>query len=339
MIIRTEKKLTPTEEVKLITIKNSLGFEVAFTDYGAAIYYIAYPDRQGNLGYATICPKDFNEFIHSGSNFGKAVGRVAGRLKDAKAIVNGVEYDLEKNEGKNCLHSGSSNFGMKKYDYEIKLNERKVDLIFTLKSPNGEGGFPGNVLIKIIYTIYENKKELNIRFTGKCDEPTLLNLTSHVYLNLNGGIAPVHDQELYLRASRVSVLDDGLIIQGFENAPAYLNYTESTKLGKNLRNPTLLKHATHGMDHVFKFDGINKNVPSAILYDKETKRKMTLYTDYPAVVVYGYNHPNRTENLSGQLDDENYGITFETVIPTDDCEAITFSKDRPYNYFAKYKFN
>ena len=339
MITKIEKKVTPTETVNLITIKNSVGFEVSFTDFGAAIYTISYPDKKGNIGLVSYCPKDFHEFVHSGSCFGKIVGPVAGRLKDAKAIVNGVSYDLDKNDGVNCLHSGSVSFGMRRYNFELKSNEKKTDLIFSIKSPDGEGGFPGNVQAKIIYTIYENKKEINIHFTGKTDAPTLLNLTSHIYLNLNGGIEPVYNQELYLRSSNVSVLDNGLIIQGFEKVPTYLNYTEQTKLGNNLRNPHLLNHGSCGMDHVFLLDGVNKNVPSAILFDPKSKRKMTLYTNYPAIVVYGYNHPNRTENMAGIIDDENYGITFETVIPTNDCSKITFTKDKPYNYFAKYKFN
>lgn len=339
MIIKVEKKQSIQEEVNLITIKNNVGFEVSLTDFGAAIYYISYPDRKGNIGYATICPKDFNEYLHSGSNFGKLVGRVAGRLKDAVAVVNNKEYQLEKNDGNNCLHSGSSNYGLRFYDFEIKSNKNKVDVIFTLDSKDGDGGFPGNAKIKIVYTIYENKKELNIKFNGKCDQATLMNLTTHVYLNLNGGIEPIYNQELYLRSSKVSKLDDGLIIQDFIDIPTYLNYKELTKLGNNLRNPNLMNHGSHGMDHIFLLDGINKKVPSAILYDPTSKRKMTLYTDYPAIVVYGYNHPDKTENLAGVVDDENYGITFETAIPTNDYDKITFSKERPYSYFAKFKFN
>ena len=71
MIIKVEKKQSIQEEVNLITIKNNVGFEVSLTDFGAAIYYISYPDRKGNIGFATISPKDFKEFLHSGSNFGK----------------------------------------------------------------------------------------------------------------------------------------------------------------------------------------------------------------------------------------------------------------------------
>lgn len=339
MNIQIEKRTAGADEVNLISLRNSAGFEIALTDFGAAIYYIAYPDKTGVSKKVTNCPKDFDTFVHSTAFYGKIVGRVAGRLKDGEAIVNGKVYPLYKNEGKNTLHSGKETFGFKRYSYEIRSTEKKTEVIFKIKSPDGEGGFPGNVTAKIIYTIPEKKKEVTIRFTGKCDAPTLLNLTSHVYINLNGGVAPIYDQELYLRSSQVSVLDSGLIIEGFEPVPEYLDFTQPAKLGLKIRHPALLHHASCGMDHVFLFDGIDKNIPSAILYDPLNKRKMTLYTDYPAVVCYAGNHPSEKENLSGTIDGENFAITFETVIPTDRPEPITFSPERPYHFFAKYKFN
>lgn len=339
MNIKIEKRETSKEEVNLITVKNSVGFEVAFTDMGAAVYYIAYPDKKGNIGRVTTCPKDFDTFVNGGGFYGKAVGRVAARLKNAIAIVNGKEYKVDVNESVNCLHGGKTTFGYRRYNFEIKSNEKKTDVIFTIKSQAGESGFPGNVQTKIIYTISETKKELLIKFQGKVDEPTLLNLTSHIYFNLNGGEDAILDQELWVRAHKVSHLDQGLIIEGWDEVPSYFDYTVPTKLGKNIRNPILLEHRSHGMDHIFLFDGINKTAPSAILFDPKTKRKMTLYTDYPAMICYCDNYPTKKENLAGVIDQENYGITFETIIPTDDPKAITFSPERPYSYFAKYKFN
>ena len=61
--------------------------------------------------------------------------------------------------------------------------------------------------------------------------------------------------------------------------------------------------------------------------------------NYIRRICYCDNYPTKKENLAGVIDQENYGITFETIIPTDDPKAITFSPERPYSYFAKYKFN
>ncbi len=339
MNIKIEKNTANNISYNLITVRNNVNFEICFTDYGAKIFYIAYPDKSGTMGKVTTCCKDMYEFLTTGANYGNSVGRVAGRIKDGVAVIAGKEYHFEKNEGKNSLHSGSSNYGFRPYNFEIKTNDKKTDVIFSLDSPDGDGGFPGNVKVKIIYTICENKKEVTIRFTAKTDAPTLINLTNHVYFNLNGGTGPIYDQELYLRASKVAKMDDGLILQGFEDVPSYLNYLEPTKLGKNITNPILVNHRAGGMDHVFLFDGINKTAPSAILYDRATKRKMTMYTSYPAVVVYTDNYPSKHENLAGVIDEVNYGITFESVIPTYKEEDYTFTPEKPFNFVTKYKFN
>lgn len=339
MEIKTEKQLAKDITVNMITVRNQKGFEVCFTDFGAAIYYIAYPDRKGRVEKVTMAVKDLYNFITSGAGYGKSIGRVAGRIKDAKAIIDGKEYNFDKNEGKNCLHGGKEGLSYKRYDYEIKSSSKKTDVIFTIKSPDGEGGFPGNVVVKITYTIPENKKEVTIKFQAKTDKATLINLTNHLYLNLNGAKAPIFDHELYLRASKVAQFDDGLIIQGFEDVPQHLDYTKPTKLGENINKPILMNHRSHGMDHVFLFDGINKKVPSAELYLKDNKRKMTMYTDYPAIIVYCDNFPSHEINTSDVIDEQNYGLTFETILPTDVESNYTFTPEKPYKFTTKYKFN
>lgn len=339
MQIKIEKKSTTRGEVSLITIRNSLNFEVALTDFGGAVYYIAYPDKSGEMGRVTDAPKDFEYFLNSGSNYGKAVGPVAIRIKDAVATIDNNTYHFDQNEGVNCLHSGNANFGFKFYDYEIKTNKRKVDVVFSINVKDGEGGFPGNVKAKVIYTIYDNKKELNIKFTGKGDKTTLLNMTSHTYFNLNGGRDSIHNQELYLRASKVCDFDDDLIIKRFIDVPSLLDFREAKKLGPVVTNPSLLAHHAHGIDHVFLLDSCDKNIPSAILYDPESKRKLTVYTSVNAIVCYTYNYPSHLENLAGVSDEQNFALTFETVTPNLNLQDITYTKDQTYVATVKYKFN
>lgn len=339
MLIDIKKKIINEKEVSFITIKNEVGFETCLVDYGAAIYYISYPDRKGDVGRVTTCPLDVQEFLESGAFYGKTVGRVAGRIADGKATINGKEYNFEVNEGKNTLHGGFSSWAFRFFNYEVKVSKTKVDIIFSLKSRDGEGGFPGNVDVKTIYTIYETKKEISIRFKAKPDQTTFINMTNHIYINLNGGAGPIYDQQLYLRSSKVASFDDGLIILDMIPTPSYLDYSTPTPLGKNIRHPILMNHRSGGMDHVFAFDGINKNLPSATLYDPYTKRKMSVYTNFPGIIIYCDNYPSRKLNLANVVDNENYGLTFETVIPNFNLDDITFSPDKPFDYFVKYKFN
>ena len=156
MNINVEKVNTIKGEVKLITITNEKKFSVSFVDYGAAVYSISYKDKKGNIGIVTCALKDINSFISSSNNYGKAIGPVAIRIKNAEANIDGVTYHFDKNEHENTLHSGSASFGNKFYAYQINLTDKKVDLIFTLDKKDMDGGFPGNGKIKVVYTIYEN---------------------------------------------------------------------------------------------------------------------------------------------------------------------------------------
>ena len=339
MHISVEKKQTVKGEIHLITIQNEKNFEVCFTDYGAAVYYIAYPDKKGEMGKVTTALKDLNDFITNGNNYEKVIGPVAIRIKDAEATIDGTTYHFEKNEANNNLHSGSANFGNHLFAFSISANERKVDLTFTHEKKDMEGGFPGNVKAKVVYTIYENKKELNIKFSAKTDKPTLVNMTSHIYFNLNGGIKPVNEQILKINASKVSTFDNHLIIQSFDPVNDLLDFREGKKVKEAITSPTLLNHRAHGLDHIFLLDNVDKTKPAASLTNPENGRKVTVYTSSPAVVCYSDNFPTHLTNLALIPEEINNGLTFETITPNFHLEDVTLRPDQTYTSFVKYKFN
>lgn len=339
MNIRIEKKLETTCPVHVITVRNSKDFEVVLTDRGAAIYSIAYPDRSGTMGKVTEACRDLEKFIHAGNGFGKTIAPVAGRIEDATATLDGTVYTFPANEGKNNLHSADANMAFRLWKFDVRTTASKTDVIFTAKGIDGDAGFPGNIDYKVTYTIYETKKELSIRFYAKPDRPAFINMTNHVYFNLNGGTDKIFDQELWINAGKVADMDDGLIIHGFVDVPGHLNFQEPAKLGPKITVPVLMNHRSHGMDHPFLFNQVDKSKPCASLYDPATKRKMTMYTSLPALICYCDNFPDRLENQAGVIDDGNYGITFESIIPTHDTDAIVFTKDHPYSHITKYKFN
>ena len=58
-------------------------------------------------------------------------------------------------------------------------------------SEDGDGGFPGRVYVEVAYTVkahstVKNKFELSIDYFANTTADTPLDLTNHVYLNLNG---------------------------------------------------------------------------------------------------------------------------------------------------------
>ena len=336
MNLEIKNVATSVGEATLITIKNKMGLEVCFCNYGASVYYIGYPDSKGCFNHVNVVEKDFESFIRAEKFYGSTVGRVAGRIKNGQAIIDNKECRFDQNEMGNCLHGGEATFAKRKFDYQVVKKENQVDLIFNTISFDNESGFPGDLDIKVIYTMYEDENELLISYIGKCNKPTLINLTSHIYFNLNGGVNDILDQELYIRASKVAQMDQTLIIEKFIDVPEYLDFRVSSKLKDKIRHPLLLEHHSRGIDHPFLFDGINDNIPSAIL--KNEDREIQMFTNFKGMICYGCNYPSRALNLQNQIIEENYALTLEALDPFMEPEEILLIPNQTYYRFIRFKF-
>ena len=338
MNVTISSKIVNNITFDIITIKNDVNFEIKLINYGAKIISIKYLDNKGKNYSVLNCPKDLSHVLSYTNNYGSTIGPVAGRIKNGEFISNDIRYEFEKNEKGNCLHSGNANFGFKLFYYKIKQDKEKTIVTFLCKHKHGDSGFPGNIDANISYVIYSKTKQFDIIFDAITDRKSFINLTNHMYFNLNGGVKPIYNHQLYLRSHQCYSMNDDLTLIKLENAPDFLNFSKEHTLDV-IKNPLIYDKQEHGMDHVFELDSINLDVPSAILYNPDTKRKLTLFTNYPAIVVYTDNYPGHVLNAANVMNDENFGITFETVIPTLDLNILTFDKDKKYHFITKYLFD
>src|SRR5205085_2880355 len=68
-------------------------------------------------------------------------------------------------------------------------------------------GFPGTVTVLARFEVHDDA--LNIALEATTDAPTIIGLTSHAYLNLDGdGTGPVTDQLLRVSAEELVSVDD-----------------------------------------------------------------------------------------------------------------------------------
>src|SRR5574344_1657838 len=92
--------------------------EAHFINYGCTLTKLIVSGANGKrdvvLGY-----DDISGYENNGGYFGAFVGRVANRIKNARFKLNGKEYNLFANDGKNCLHGGKIGFDKKIYEAEI----------------------------------------------------------------------------------------------------------------------------------------------------------------------------------------------------------------------------
>lgn len=172
-------------ENKLFTITNSKGLIAKFTNYGAVLVSLFVPDKNGKLddvvlGFDSLEKYSTNDCCY----FGSTVGRNSNRVKNASFKLNDSIYNLDKNErNKNNLHSGFNPYNKRTWDY--KIDEKNNSISFSLLSPDGDQGFPGEFKITVTYTL-TNDNSLKIEYNGISDKDTVANMTNHSYFNLAG---------------------------------------------------------------------------------------------------------------------------------------------------------
>ena len=126
------------------------------------------------------------KYLLPNPHFGALIGRFSNRIANAKFTLDGVTYNLTKNSrGKHCIHGGKIGFDKIVWDADTLMTDKGPSLILTHLSPDGHEGFPGNLNVKVIYTL-TNDNSLSIDYFAETDKPTVVNFTNHCYFNLNG---------------------------------------------------------------------------------------------------------------------------------------------------------
>ena len=173
-------------EVSLYTITNKNGLEASVTDLGAVWVRMVVPDKNGGMDDVMLGFDDAAGYLNNGPHFGSVVGRIANRTAKGKFSLNGKEYTLAVNNGPNNLHSGLDYYDARLWNAK---EEAKNAVTFTLLSPDGDQGYPGNAIVSVTYTLTDEDM-LTLTYRVLSDADTPVNLTNHGYFNLlgnNGG--------------------------------------------------------------------------------------------------------------------------------------------------------
>jgi len=284
IIERSFGVLSDGKRVKLFTLKaGDLSFSL--TNFGATWTSLILPSsRKGKfddilLGYSCL-----DGYANNVPYFGVTVGRFANRIKNASFTINGKTSYLDSSDGKNTLHSGRRGFDKLVWKAEAYEKDDGVFVRFELDSPDGEGGFPGNLKATVTYGITKSN-EIIADYRAKVDEPCPVNLTNHAYFNLAGegkGNILSHDVTLY--SSSYLEIDDELIptgkIKQVKDTP--FDFTTRRKIMNEVSGGSF-----SGYDHCFVVDGeIGKLRPCAEVYEEGSGRTMKVLTTQPGVQFY-----------------------------------------------------
>ena len=299
-IMPTEKSLSQSsfgstksgELVSRFTCTNVNGYSVDLINYGATIVAFNAPDRQGEYANITLGCGDMAGYEANESFLGATVGRYANRIGEGKFSIDEKTYTLPTNNGSHHLHGGLEGFDRKLWKAETLETADSVGVRFSTSSPDGEDGYPGEVVVTVDYVL-NNKNELVVEYRATTDKPTHLNLTNHSYWNLSGaGQGTIGEHELTLAADElVEVNAEGIPTGTFLDVVSTpFDFRKPRPIGEDIENtgttPT-------GYDHCYVIDRSDDTLTklnlAATVHDPKSGRTLEVLTTQPGIQLYTCN--------------------------------------------------
>ena len=311
----------------LYILKNKLGYEVAFTNYGGALVAIMVPDKDGNVANVIQGHDNIQDVINSPEPYlSTLIGRFGNRIKEGKFQLNGKQYQLALNDGPNHLHGGPTGFHMRVWDV-TRINEQAAVLKYI--SSYGEEGFTGEVEIWVAYT-FTDDNELVIKYQATSNKRTIINLTHHAFFSIQGIANPtptIEDQICEINADFYLPIDNTSIPTGeilkVEGTPFDFRTPKAIGLEIDADNEQIKNGS--GYDHCYV---LNKHEEGELTFaaritDPNSGRTLDVLTTEPGIQLYTDNFGS---GISGQ-----HGATFPRRSSIClECQHFPDSPNRPY---------
>ncbi|MEN6324399.1 MAG: aldose epimerase family protein [Proteiniphilum sp.] len=194
--------------VYLFRLVNDLGTNIEIISYGATIKSINRPDGKGKIQNIVLGYETLEDYLSDNNYIGATIGRYANRISNASFSIDGKTCFLDKNDGNNCNHGGFCGFNKKLFSHKIE----KDKLVLFVESADGEGGFPGNMMLTITCQLTD-KNELFVDYDVSADKKTPVNITNHSYFNLSGE-KTILNHQLKIESDSVLEFDDHFLPTG-----------------------------------------------------------------------------------------------------------------------------
>jgi aldose 1-epimerase len=290
------------KKISIYYLKNK-NIEAAITNYGGRVVNLLIPDKDGKMVDVAIGFDNFKGFYNSKEPyFGATIGRYGNRIAKGKFKIDGVEYTLPLNNGVNTLHGGAGGFHNVVWD-ATQLSDSSLQLNYLSK--DGEMGFPGNLTVKVIYTLTAGR-EMKIEYEATTDKKTVCNLTNHTFFNLNGG-GTINNHLLMINADKYTPVDSTLIPLGknesVEGTP--FDFIKATAIGARVNDTNIQLGYGKGYDHNFVVNGEAGNLLMAAEATGDMSGiVMQIFSTEPGLQFYGGNFMQSKNELKGRSKDD-----------------------------------
>lgn len=336
-------------EVSLYILSNDDGMRVKIIDLGGIIVSIEAPDRDGHMADVVLGYDDLADYRINPAYFGALIGRYGNRIENAEFELNGTVYHLLKNDGNNHLHGGGVGFDKVLWDSALIEDHGAEKLELRYLSRDGEEGYPGNLAVRVLYSLSEDNA-LQIEYFADTDQDTIVNLTNHVYFNLAGHDGgSITDHRLRLYAERYTPVNGECIptgeIRPVKGSP--MDFTDMRPISEGLAREDTDEQLRNGLgyDHNYVLDHAQGSIEKAaeVLCDR-SGRQLTAWTDKPGVQFYTGNHLDNIPGKGGAVYGKRNGFCLETQYFPNSMKKKHFPspvlrKGERYHFTTIYQFS
>lgn len=295
------------------TIYNRQGEWVELLDFGASIHSIYIKDKFGVPGDCVLgaptCPA-----LMAGALEGSMIGRCANRIAEGICTIAGKVKHLETNQGNHFLHGASGNYAKRLFTYVEGSNEQTVT--FFLRDM-GEGGFDSIVDVQVSYT-FDEAHRLTIQYEMKAvDLPTVLCPTNHAYFNLLN-FSDAREHVLYIPSKKIALKGESGVPEGevFDGTGSAYDFSVPCRIAdamKRSREGIYRGGPFYDDAYLLSEEHIEGKVKlAAVLHAPGTGRKMKVYTDMPALILFTPANCGKKPGKDGRVYPDYGAVCLET---------------------------
>jgi aldose 1-epimerase len=281
-------------EIEAFTLSNSRGISVRILTLGATIQSLVSPDRMGNLGDIALGYDSAREYLEDQHYLGATIGRYANRIAFGRFLLEGTNHQLATNDGIHAVHGGPSGFSRRVWTAATRKSGASAGVTLTLASPDGDGGYPGALSVTAAFELKGD--QLAVRYRADTDAPTIINLTNHIYFNLDcrGAGAGVERHLLTIPAESFLPLDPYHIPTGEIRAVegTAFDFREPKPVGRDLRGRDEQISLAKGYDHCWVLSRSRTRDPRLVarLHEPNSGRVVELLSTQPGLQLYTGNY-------------------------------------------------
>ena len=334
-------------EYTLYSFTNKNNMTMVLSDLGATLVKLFVPAKDGSVKDVVLGYDTPQEYIDNTCYFGTVIGRSGNRIANGRFTINGKTYQLGINDNDNNLHSGPDGYDNRKWDVKA-VDEKKNSITFSLNSPDGDQGFPGNCTLCVTYTLSEDN-EIILHYEADTDADTVMNPTNHTYFNLAGhDSGKILDQTLWLAAKGFTVVHDHQAIPTGEIAPVVgtpMDFTTAKPIGRDIEADFQQMKYVGGYDHNYALrEAPGERMKMAEAHSDKTGITLEAFTTCCGVQLYAGNFITPQKGKDGAFYSERDGFCLEAqfypnAINQENFASPILKAGEHYSSTTSYRFS